>query len=156
MRLIIPWYHWLIDWLLLVVWVGAACFWGGYVYHGRPVIVVIVVSSILLAFVIGGVRNLVDHLKLRSLVLRENGLQMTASSGMTLLKWEDVARFDEPSKGYFALTFRSGQKIRIHVHVRNYQEIKKYVLQRLEQVGTFEDGRKTPRVLRSISFRRKA
>ena len=71
---------------------------------------------------------------------------------MVFYRWEDVVRY-EPYRLDFGLCLKGGRKVRFPVEAKDFKEVKEFILQSLERIGTFEDGRKVPRELFSISIK---
>jgi hypothetical protein len=101
---------------------------------------------IILLDAIKGVREL---LVINGIVLLEDGLQKRKMRHDVSYRWEEVTRY-EPYRLDFALFFKNGEKIRFPVEIKDSKEIKTFILEKLQQIGKFEDGRNVPRVLASI------
>lgn len=151
----IPWYVWVLDWLGVAFFAFMSFVFITQLYETHVLAAYMGLCLLGLTFVITAVRNVANHMKVSGIAIDENGLHKAGWPQSAYLRWEDVSRFDEPSKGCFVLSFRNGQKIRIPAQVKGFEEIKRYCLESLEKLGTFVDGRKVPRVLWSFSFRRR-
>lgn len=107
---------------------------------------------IFLVFLAGTIREFVNQIKVAKLRIGDGGLQKVTRLGPVLVKWQEVARY-ECGKHSFTLFFRNGERIQIPKYVKHFEDLKNYCLQKLEQIGTFEDGRKVSRIVFSISYK---
>jgi hypothetical protein len=101
---------------------------------------------ILFGMVIAGVIGIRQTIIISGTTVTENGLERKRRKDVAFYRWEDVVRY-EPYRLDFALFFKNGERIRFPAEAKDFKEIKSFVLEKLEQIGTFEDGRKVPRVL---------
>ena len=148
---------WVLGWIALLVAGAVSIVWPFLFFepsHSPHLWAGILLWLIPLAGLAAGIKDHISQIKIAKLKIQEDGVHKPTKTGDIILKWEDVTRY-EPLRGIygpvsFTLFFGSGERIRIPGCVRDFKEIEHYCLQKLEQIGTFEDGRKVPRVIFSI------
>jgi hypothetical protein len=89
--------------------------------------------------------------KSRNLVFHDEGIERATKIGSALLKWEDVVRCDSFRRS-LNLFFKNGEQISVPSEAKGFGQINAYSWNKLEEIGSFEDGRKVPHVLFSISY----
>ena len=106
----------------------------------------------LLAILASGLKAFRQTIMVNEVLMLEDGLQKKMRGRTVFYRWEDVTRY-QPYRLDFALFFTDGERIRFPVEMKDSREIKEFILQSLEEIGTFEDGRNGPRVVASISIK---
>lgn len=113
-----------------------------------------VVLLIPVAGLVAMLKELSEDIKASRFVISEEGLRETNKREDILLKWEDIARYERQlgkrGMSSFTLYFKNGRNIRIWAYTIGFQGIHDYCLGKIEQIGSFEDGRKVPHVFFSI------
>jgi len=100
----------------------------------------------------GLITGIIGLVKATRIEIQENGICRSTKSGISLFKWEDVTRC-EGFRTSFTLFFKNGERIELPGCIENLSDVRNYCLQKLEQIGTFEDGSKVPRYVFSISHK---
>lgn len=149
----IPLHMWVIDYFCLFVACLAAVSWI-CLNRSQLNIGVFVIFFIFLAFFGGALKNLFNEIKISKLTVEEDGLRKADKHESSYQKWEDVTRYERSRGRYgiksFTLFFKNGERIQIPATIKDFKEIHNYCLEKIEKIGTFEDGRKVPCVLFSI------
>jgi hypothetical protein len=152
-----PLFMWVMDWIALL-FAGAVSIVWPFLFFEPPysphLWAGIILWLIPLAGLVGMTKDFIGHIKITKLEIQEDGVHKPTKTGDILLKWEDVTRC-EPQYGIYGIVsltlfFGRSERIRIPGCVKDIKDIENYCLQKLEQIGTFEDGRKVPRVIFSI------
>ena len=108
--------------------------------------------ALLVRIFVAGVKGLLQTITVSGITIHEGGLQRKRWKEVVFYPWEDVVRY-EAYRLDFGLAFKNGEKIRFPVEMKDSKEIKNFILDRIEQIGTFEDGRKVARELWSVSIK---
>jgi len=149
-RITVPLYVFIIDCLGVSFFGALAIFWT-FLRWPQFNVGVFVVPFILLAFCLAAARSLHEHIKISRIEVKENGLQKVHDAGATVLKWEDVIRFEQ-SKRKLLLFFRSGKTIRIPADIRHFGDVERYCLKRIGEIGAAENAKSVPRPLIEVSL----
>jgi len=154
----IPLFIWALEWIALLFTATVSIVWPMFIFEpprSHNLWAGIIIWLIPLAGLIAVIKDVIKQINIAKLEIQEDGVYKAEA---ILLKWEDVTRY-EPQYGrygtkYITLFFKSGERIRIPGCIRDFKEIENYCLQKLELIGTFEDGRKVSRVVCSISLKK--
>lgn len=91
-------------------------------------------------------------IKLGRTTMTENGFETMRGISIERWEWKDIVRYEQYQAAFVIFT-KHGETIRFSAEMNGFKEIKSFVLEKLEQIGTFEDGRKVPKGLPSISIK---
>jgi hypothetical protein len=104
---------------------------------------------IVLGALAGTIKEFVKQIKLTKLEIGEEGLWRRIKTGRVLVKWEEIVRYND-GKSSFTLYLKNGKRINIPANIKDFEELQKYFVQKLEQTGSSE--RMVPGVPYPVSF----